>query len=150
MLAGCPRGESPPSHSGSGESPNHTGSDEIRVDPYDAAPFVTAVAAGRAADAHALLCEPVRQHLSLDAFTAAVAANPYLANAKFDEFRQVTRWGAGQASGTLRSPSGDIDADFYFSLVGPRGPRWCITGALIGGTPLLPAPSEAVTGSDSR
>jgi len=73
--------------------------DEVVVDSYAPLPpaFIAAVSGGHHADAYAMLCEPVRQHLSLAAFTATVAANPYLQGATFDEFSRNTRWGGGHS-----------------------------------------------------
>lgn len=81
--------------------------------------FVDALAAKHFEDAYALMAEPYREHASLDAFRASVAASPFLAQAEratVFSTRRMLPGGAVQApytvegTGVITGHAGSINA----------------------------------------
>lgn len=98
--------------------------------------FVADATAGRYDEAYARLCPEVAARQARDVVAGALAANPFLREAKLDAHTSRTIHGATELEGAIAASAGTVRVWFYFSA---RGDEVCLTGALIGGTPLLPA-----------
>jgi hypothetical protein len=107
--------------------------------------FVLAISADAYEDAYGKLCKGVRAGLSLQAFTAAVRANPYLHGATKAGEMPNGRFSIESSTMTsvepmaIESTAGTVRADAYLSKTDGA---WCITGMVVGGTPVLPAPGK--------
>jgi hypothetical protein len=119
-----------------------SGFDEIR---RATSLFVLAISADAYQDAYEKLCKGVRAGLSLEAFTAAVRANPYLHGATKAAEMPNARFSIESSTMTsvepmvIESTAGTVRADAYVSKTDGA---WCITGMTVGGTPVLPAPGQ--------
>lgn len=103
----------------------------------EAGRFVADVTAGRHADAHRRLCPDVAARQSVDTVRRVTVANPFLQpGATLDAHLGRTIHGATELEGALTTGTVAVRVWFYFSTVDDRV---CLTGALVGGTPLFPA-----------
>ncbi|HMF40474.1 MAG TPA: hypothetical protein VKQ32_07260 [Polyangia bacterium] len=104
-----------------------------------ASPFVAHIAAGRHADAYALLAAPYRDAVSLPAFAKTCAASPILAGARSVTLNSLRQQSAGtartiEASGVLDSRAGAVPIGFVFT---GEGGKLRILVVSLAGVPVL-------------